>query len=126
LTWLEQTSVPTGRLQVPELDMHTISDQLVPVQHENVYGRTVRKAGRRPLLRQAYVKRQNHCNFTAGELVAGVRAVEERIDTGRWGNVATPHSLQRTAAGLGLGNAAFVPYNPWPLTGDNGAFLARP
>ena len=28
---LERTSVPTGRLAVPELDLHTISDQLVPV-----------------------------------------------------------------------------------------------
>lgn len=32
---LERTSVPTGHLTVPELDLHTISDQLVPVQREN-------------------------------------------------------------------------------------------
>ena len=29
IRWLQQTSVPTGHLQVPELDLHTISDQLV-------------------------------------------------------------------------------------------------
>src|SRR5205085_476440 len=42
---LTETSVPTGRLQVPELDMHTISDQLVPVQQENYYRHTVAFAG---------------------------------------------------------------------------------
>ena len=67
---LEQTSVPTGRLQVPELDMHTISDQLVPVQQENYYRNTVAFAGRSQLLRQAFVQRQRHCNFEPSELVA--------------------------------------------------------
>jgi len=81
---LEQTSVPTGRLQVPELDMHTISDQLVPVQQENYYRNTVAFAGRSQLLRQAFVQRQLHCNFEPSELVAGVLAVQHRVDTGQW------------------------------------------
>ena len=34
---LEETSVPTGNLQVPELTLHTTADPLVPVQHEGVY-----------------------------------------------------------------------------------------
>jgi GH15 family glucan-1,4-alpha-glucosidase len=41
---LEQTSVPSGYLAVPELDLHTISDQLVPVQQENFYASRVRMA----------------------------------------------------------------------------------
>ena len=45
LRWLAQTSVPSGRLQVPELNLHTISDQLVPVQQESVYARVVSGAG---------------------------------------------------------------------------------
>jgi pimeloyl-ACP methyl ester carboxylesterase len=120
---LAQTSVPSGRLQVPELSLHTISDQLVPVQQESVYARTVRDAGARRLLRQAYVARQGHCNFTPAELVAGVLAIQHRVETGRWSRVATPRSLQATATGLGLGDAAFVRYRPWPLTGDNGHFV---
>jgi hypothetical protein len=119
IQWLEQTSVPTGRLQVPELDLHTISDQLVPVQQENAYARVVRAAGAQRLLRQAYVERQSHCNFTAAELVAGVLAIEHRVATGRWDGVATPRRLQQTAAGLGLGDAAFIRFRPSPLTGDN-------
>jgi pimeloyl-ACP methyl ester carboxylesterase len=122
LRWLAQTSVPSGRLQVPELNLHTTSDQLVPVQQESVYARTVRGAGADRLLRQAYVARQGHCNFTPAELVAGVLAIQHRVEAGRWGGVATPWSLQASASGLGLGDAAFVPFRPWPLTGDNGRF----
>jgi len=118
--WLAQTSVPSGRLQVPELNLHTISDQLVPVQQEGVYARVVSGAGAGRLLRQAYVARQGHCNFTPAELVAGVLAIQHRVEHGRWSRVATPRSLQETATGLGLGDAAFIPYRPWPLTGDNG------
>jgi hypothetical protein len=122
VAWLARTSVPRGRLQVPELDLHTISDQLVPVQQESVYARVVRNAGASGALRQAYVARQGHCNFTPAELVAGVLAIQHRVETGRWSGVATAPSLQATATGLGLGDAAFIAYRPWPLTGDNGPF----
>ncbi|MGH2893358.1 MAG: alpha/beta hydrolase, partial [Solirubrobacteraceae bacterium] len=64
IRWLQQTSVPTGHLQIPELDLHTISDQLVPVQQENDYHSVVRQAGDKDLLRQAFVQRQEHCNFS--------------------------------------------------------------
>jgi hypothetical protein len=119
---LEQTSVPTGRLQVPELDMHTISDQLVPVQQENYYRRTVTFAGRREFLRQAFVQRRLHCNFTPAELVAGVQAVQRRVETGRWDHLADPASLNAAAAATGLGDSAFIPYEPARLSGDNGPF----
>jgi pimeloyl-ACP methyl ester carboxylesterase len=122
IRWLQQTSVPTGHLQVPELTLHTISDQLVPVQQENSYARTVREAGAAPLLRQAYVERQGHCNFTPAELVAGVLAIQHRVDTGRWDDLATPQSLEATARELGLGEARFIRYQPAVLSGDNGSF----
>jgi hypothetical protein len=117
--WMRSTSVPTGRLQVPELDLHTISDQLVPVQQEAAYAASVRAAGSSSLLRHAFVQRQGHCNFTTAELVAGVLAVQHRVETGRWDSVADPASLNASAAALGLGDSAFVPYQPAPLTGDN-------
>ena len=84
---LEQTSVPTGKLAVPELDLHTISDQLVPVQQENYYARQVRAAGDSGLLRQAFVASVGHCNFSPAELVAGVLAIGQRVSTGHWGSV---------------------------------------
>ena len=114
---LARTSVPTGRLAVPELDLHTISDQLVPVQQENYYARLVAVAGDSSLLRQAYVASVGHCNFSSAELVAGVLAISHRVATGRWDDVATTGSLEDVAQSLDLGPARFVAYRPGPLTG---------
>jgi hypothetical protein len=122
IDWLQATSVPTGRLQVPELDLHTISDQLVPVQQERYYARLVSRANDRQLLRQDFVERQNHCNFTPAELVAGVLAIQHRVQSGNWGSVAQPSVLQGRAIRLGLGDAAFIPFWPERLSGDNGPF----
>ena len=120
--WMVQTSDNTGRLEVPELDMHTISDQLVPVQQENYYRNTVAFAGRSQLLRQAYVSAQGHCNFTPAELVAGVHAIQQRVDTGRWDHLADPATLNAAASATGLGSTAFIPYEPAPLSGVNALF----
>jgi hypothetical protein len=122
VAWMVATSDNTGRLQVPELDLHTIADQLVPVQQENYYRNTVAFAGRSQLLRQAFVDAQGHCNFTPSEIVAGVHAIQHRVDTGRWDSVATPAALNASAAQSGLGTAAFIPYEPAPLSGLNGPF----
>jgi hypothetical protein len=119
---LQQTSVPTGRLEVPELDLHTIHDPLVPVEMESSYASLVRAAGSNNLLRQAYVDRFGHCAFSASEIVAGVEAVAHRIATGRWDSVAEPQKLEEVATKLGIDQAAFVRYQPLPLSGDNGAF----
>jgi hypothetical protein len=121
------TSVPTGRLKVPELDLHTIGDNLVPVTMENWYRGLVDRAGSGELLRQAYVAHPIHCNFQPAELVAGVLAVQQRIESHRWGSVATPQALEASANNLAatntsLGTPAVVPYEPWPLLGDNGPF----
>jgi hypothetical protein len=112
LTWMLRTSTPTGRLRVPELDIHTISDQLVPVEQENQYARRVGAAGAAALLRQAYVNRAGHCSFTTAELVAATDAIRHRVATGRWGDAATPDGLNRAAAALGLDGAAYLPYRP--------------
>ena len=114
---LYRTSVPTGRLEVPELDLHTIGDNLVPVQNENYYRQLVDRAGRGDLLRQAYTNSFGHCNFSPSELVAGVEAVVARVTTGRWGDVATAASLEQAANATNLGPAHFTDYHPGALTG---------
>lgn len=121
IRWLQETSVPTS-LQVPELDMHTISDQLVPVQQERYYRSVIARAGDRALLRQAFVNRVNHCNFTTAELVAGVHAVQYRLHNGDWNGITRPAALEALARSLHLGDAAFIPYEPAELTGNNGPF----
>ena len=79
--------------------------------------RLTARMGDRGLLRQAYVASVGHCNFSPAELVAGVMALGHRAAAGRWGSVAAPASLDRVAAGLGLGPARFIAYHPAPLTG---------
>ena len=122
ITSLQQTSVPTGHLDVPELDLHTIHDPLVPVEQENTYGALVRGTGSNSLLRQAYVDRWGHCAFTPAELVAGVEALLHRVETGHWDSAAEPRKLNAFASRLGIGDAAFIQYQPPPLSGDNGPF----
>lgn len=117
--WLAETSVPTGHLQVPELDLHTISDQLVPVQQEAWYHALVARAGDTALLRQAFTLSQGHCNFTTADIVAGLHALEARVTTGSWGDVATANALDAAANSMpaSLGGGNFVPFWPNRLTG---------
>jgi pimeloyl-ACP methyl ester carboxylesterase len=113
--WLDRTSNTTGRLVVPTLSMHTIADQLAPVEFEHEYARRVAAAGRADLLRQAFVQAVGHCNFTTAEYVTAVRAVGERVRRGHWGAIADPGRLQADAQSLGLDGAAFVHFRPGPL-----------
>ncbi|WP_019075110.1 hypothetical protein [Streptomyces hokutonensis] len=114
---LKRTSTAGQSLAVPLLDIHTTADQLVPVEQESAFAGRVRAAGDSALLRQAYVARQSHCNFTTAEVVAGLHAVEHRLDTGRWDDAASAAQLQRSADELGLDGAAFTDYRPSRLTG---------
>lgn len=116
---LAATSMPTGRPRVPELDIHTIADQLVPVGQENWYGHLVRAAGTPNLLRQAYVDATGHCAFQPSETIAALHALESRITTGRWDDSTEPTRLNAAAATLGQ-PGRYVPFTPPILTGALG------
>jgi hypothetical protein len=106
----------TGDLSVPELDIHTIYDQLVPVEQENWYRQRVVQAGSLPLFRQAFVETTGHCNFQPAGYIAALNALQYRLNTGRWGDQTEPGALNAAAAASGLG--AFDPYvrfRPPPL-----------
>ncbi|WP_240323074.1 alpha/beta hydrolase [Amycolatopsis ruanii] len=113
VAWMRRTSTPTGRLRVPELTLHTIADQLAPVEYQRDYALRVAGAGESALLRQAYVQRVGHCAFTPAEYLAGVFAVQHRIRTGAWSDAARPERLQDVASAIG--DAAFVRYSPPPF-----------
>jgi alpha-beta hydrolase superfamily lysophospholipase len=117
LAALKATSDPTGRLAVPELDLHTIGDNLVPVGNEDYYAKRVSQAGSAALLQQAYTESFGHCNFSVSEQVAGLEALLQRVATGQWGSVATAASLEQRATALKLDPAHFVAYSPAALTG---------
>ncbi|MET7454366.1 alpha/beta hydrolase [Streptomyces sp. NPDC005574] len=115
-----RTSSAGQGLAVPLLDVHTVADNLVPVEQENRFADRVRASGDGPLLRQAYVERQGHCAFTTAETVAAVHAVEHRVATGHWDAAATPSALQKAALALGLDGSAYTPYRPAELTVGRG------
>jgi hypothetical protein len=107
---LARTSTPSGHLAVPELDIHTTNDQLVPVEQENWYGRQVARAGNAPLLQQAYIGGTGHCAFQPAETIAALHAVEHRIATGRWDEVTRPATLNAAAASLHLPDSSIPRY----------------
>jgi hypothetical protein len=111
--------MPTGRLRVPELDIHTVADQLVPVGQENWYGRLVHATGGQNLFRQAYVDTTGHCAFQPSETIAALHAVEHRLTTGRWDDSASPSSLNAAAAALGA-PGRYTAFTPPALTGGLG------
>ncbi|MBT2532934.1 alpha/beta hydrolase [Arthrobacter sp. ISL-48] len=118
LDWMLRTSTPTGELQVPLLTTHTTVDLLAPVEFQEEYAETIRQAGKNSLLRQAFVDRAGHCNFTVAENIAAIEAMDQRLDTGNWGSVATTSNLQRTATSLGLDGANFVEFRPDEFIND--------
>jgi pimeloyl-ACP methyl ester carboxylesterase len=116
------TSVNTGRLQVPELDVHTVSDQLAPVQFEATYAQRVALAGSSSLLRQVYVNAIGHCNFTDADMVAAIDAMSNVVDQHHWTPSVTVTSLNDAANALdsALGGGNFTTDNPNPLVVQNG------
>jgi pimeloyl-ACP methyl ester carboxylesterase len=118
LDWMLRTSTPTGDLQVPLLATHTTVDLLAPVEFQEEYAETVRQAGKNPLFRQAFVSRTGHCNFTVAENVAAIDAMDQRLETGHWGSVATTSNLQDSAVGLGRDGANFVEFRPDEFVND--------
>lgn len=109
--WMARTSTAGQGLEAPLLDLHTTADQLVPVEQENAFAARVRASGDAALLRQAYVARQGHCAFTPNEVLAGLHAVEHRVDTGRWGDT----SAAALTADQPAGTTAFVDFRPGQL-----------
>ncbi|MGH3878013.1 MAG: alpha/beta hydrolase family protein [Actinophytocola sp.] len=104
----------TGRLPIPLLTIHTTGDALVPVQVERAYADAVHESGRDRLLRQAFVHRGGHCSFTTGEMLAGLRALEQRIDSRHWPSTG-PYALNQSAEQLDpAADHAYLTYRPAP------------
>jgi hypothetical protein len=118
----QATSVNTGRLQVPELDVHTVSDQLAPVPFEATYAQRVALAGSSPLLRQVYVNAIGHCNFTDADMVAAIDAMNHVVAVRHWTPGVTVTALNAAANALdpALGGGNFTTDRPNPLVVQNG------
>jgi len=107
--YMRANFVPAGRLGRPVLTLHTIGDGATMVTYEQAYQATVKRAGSAAMLRQAYVDAVGHCTFNAAETVAAITAVDQRIRTGRWSDVAvSPRGLNQS----GGTRARFAEYRP--------------
>jgi pimeloyl-ACP methyl ester carboxylesterase len=107
LEYLERNIIFNGQIHIPVLTMHTKGDGLVVVQNESAYKDVVDEAGNGAFLRQIFVHRAGHCEFSPAETFTAVRALLNRLETGTWGNLdASVLNLEATA--LGGSNIIFV------------------
>lgn len=90
-----------GQISIPVLTMHTTGDGLVVPENEQAYQSVVRQAGRSHLLRQVFVSRAGHCQFTPAETITAVQVLLHRLNTGHWDSDSlTPASMNAAAATL--------------------------
>ena len=107
-TYLSQNTIYNGQITVPVLTLHTTADGGVNVESEKAYANTVHAAGNTLLLKETFVHRAGHCEFTPAETIAALQKLTTRVATGKWKQV-TPASLNSAAAALGPGyNVLFL------------------
>ncbi|TMC51636.1 MAG: hypothetical protein E6J20_15630 [Chloroflexi bacterium] len=102
----------------PVLTIHTTGDGLVLNSDEQAYRSVAQDAKDSQLLRQAFVHRAGHCTFTPAETVAALKALETRLNTGKWAGATDPGALNAAAAGLGSLNSAppsYLEFEPAPF-----------
>ena len=102
----------------PVLTIHTTGDGLVLNSDEQAYRSVAQDAKDSQLLRQAFVHRAGHCTFTPAETIAALRALESRLNTGRWAGATDPDALNSAAAALGPLNSlppSYLAFEPAPF-----------
>ena len=90
----------SGALRVPVLALHTLADESTPVQLEEAYRAKVSGAGRASWLRQLFVDRGGHCNFTTAEIAVALDALRARIGSGKWNSADDLAALNSKIAGF--------------------------
>ena len=83
-TYLKQNIIFNGQISIPVLTLHTKGDGLVVVEDESAYQDVVDEEHNGALLRQVFVHRAGHCEFTPAETVIAFTALISRLDTGSW------------------------------------------
>jgi stage V sporulation protein SpoVS len=100
LNYLEQNIIFNGKIPIPVLTLHTKGDGLVVVEDETAYKDVVDEEHDGALLRQLFVHRAGHCEFTPAETVVALGALISRLDTGKWPALGAAE-LNQSAKGLG-------------------------
>ena len=98
--YLIQNIVYNGQLPIPVLTLHTTGDGLVPVEDEQAYKKTAKEAGDPSSLRELFVHRAGHCEFTPAETIVAFQALATRMATGKWKGLSAT-TLNNEASALG-------------------------
>ena len=112
LAYLVRNIIFNGDIDIPVLTLHTKGDGLVAVENESAYKDVVDEEHNRALLRQVFVHRAGHCEFTPAETVVAFEALVTRLDTGKWPGLGAG-VLNKAAKGLGAS------LNVLPVNGKN-------
>ncbi|WP_313821315.1 hypothetical protein [Citricoccus sp.] len=97
VAYMQRNATPAGEIGGPVLTLHETGDTAPTVTQARTYADRVRENGDEPLLRQAFVDRPGHCDYADAEMAALVEALQQRLDTGRWGATTKPSHLNRAA-----------------------------
>jgi len=99
VSYLSGNIIFNGEINVPVLTVHTSGDDIANVQMEQAYRSVVHRAKRDSLLRETFIHRAGHCQFTSAETIAALEALVHRLDTGEWQGTDAK-SLNTTASAL--------------------------
>ena len=84
VTYLEHNIIFNGQIHIPVLTLHTKGDGLVVVEDESAYKNVIDEEHNGQFLRQVFVHRAGHCEFTPAETVVAFETLVNRLDTGKW------------------------------------------
>lgn len=125
-TYLSENIIYNGQLTIPMLTLHTTGDGLVTVENERAYKATVNEANDTAFLREKFVHRAGHCEFTPAETLTAFQRLSTRLATGKWKDLA-PEGMNSAAASLGpTFNVLFVNGKTVPVAPAFEKFLSPP
>ncbi len=100
LSYLKQNIIYNGQLPIPVLTMHTTGDGLVAVQEEQAYASVATKAKDQANLKEIFVHRAGHCEFSPAEMLTALQSLETRLKGGKWKGLS-PTTLNNEANAYG-------------------------
>jgi len=99
LTYATDNIIFDGQLTVPVLTLHTTGDGVVSAENEKAYAIVVEEANNSSLLRERFIHRAGHCEFSPAEMITALQKLEMRLAKGSWD--LTISTLNEEAAALG-------------------------
>jgi hypothetical protein len=111
LTYMSDYVIYNGQISIPVLTLHTTNDGLVSVQNEQAYKLVVSEAKDSVFLKQTFVNRPGHCEFSPAETIIALQALESRLSKGKWPNLS-PLKLNAEATALGT-SLNVIDYGGW-------------